>query len=124
MLSWLLIALAGCSNMVHIEVDQPPCEDWTPGEESILEVVQDGSDWRVSHTSVVQGCDDAFDPEVTGDGWVLTVREHWTAQTEGDCTVCFDPTIILIEPPGGSYELGWYVEGSSDPVDVVDFEVE
>ncbi|MFH1469367.1 MAG: hypothetical protein ABIO70_33590 [Pseudomonadota bacterium] len=124
MLTWLLIALAGCSNTVQIEVEYPTCVDWTPGEEGAIEVAQDGDDWRVTHSSVVQGCDDAFDPDVVGDGKILTVHEHWEAQTEDDCTICFDPTIVLIDPPRGSYELGWYEEGSVDAVDVIAFEVE
>jgi hypothetical protein len=124
MLTLLLAALIGCANTVQIEVEFPTCVDWTPGTESTIEAVEDGGDWRVTHTNVVRGCDDIFEPDVVGDGKILTVHEYWEALTEDDCTVCFEPTIVLVAPPRGRYELGWYEEDAAFAVDVVDFEVE
>ena len=124
MLTWLLLVLVGCVNTIPIEVEFPTCTDWTPGAEGVIEASERDGDWAVTHTNVVRGCDDTFEPEVVGDGRILTVHELWNTLTEDDCTVCFEPTIVLIDPPPGAYELGWYEEGEEVPVDVVDFEVE
>jgi hypothetical protein len=123
----LLIALiAGCATDISIQVDTAPCTNYDfddPDQEGIEVSSLDG-DWYVSHKGVFQGCADIFDPEVTGNGRVITVREYWESRTEDDCELCFAPTIILEQPPSGRYEIGWYVGEDSAPVDVVEFEVE
>lgn len=121
-----LFLLIGCGSDVAVLVETAECTDYdfdAPENESMEVTAVDG-DWHVSHKGVFHGCADLFDPDISGKRKVLTVREYWEERTEDDCTVCFAPTIIIEQPPAGSYEVGWYVEDASSPYDVVSFEVE
>jgi len=121
-----LLLIVGCGSEIAIQVETAECTDYdfdAPETES-MEVTSVDGDWMVSHKGVFQGCADLFDPDIAGKGKVITVREFWEARTDDDCTLCFAPTIVLEQPPPGSYEVGWYDGDSSSPLDVVSFEVE
>ncbi len=121
-----LLLIIGCGAEIPIAVETAECTDYDfddPEAESIEASEVDG-DWHISHKGVFQGCADLFDPEISGQGKVITVREYWEARTEDDCTLCFAPTIVLEQPPSGSYEVGWYMGDESSPIEVVTFEVE
>lgn len=122
----VFLLLAGCASEIAIQVETATCTDYDfdSPEADGVEVSELDGDWYVSHKGVFHGCADLFDPEITGKGKVITVHEYWESRTTDDCEVCFAPTIVLEQPPAGSYELGWYVGDSSSPVEVVSFEVE
>jgi hypothetical protein len=121
-----LMFLVACGVEIPITVETSACTDYDfddPEAEGIEVSSLDG-DWYVSHKGVFQGCADVFDPEISGQGRAITVREYWDARTEDDCLLCLAPTIVLEQPPAGTYEVGWYIGESNSPVDVVSFEVD
>jgi hypothetical protein len=121
-----LLLLAACGSEISITVETAECTDYDfdDPQEDLIESVELDGDWYISHKGVFQGCVDLFTPEVAGKGRTITVREYWEPRTLDDCTLCFAPTIIVEQPPPGSYEVSWYLEDEEEPIDVVVFEVE
>ncbi len=121
-----LLVLLGCGSEISIMVQTAECTDYDfddPQAESFELTSLDG-DWHISHKGVFHGCADLFDPEVTGKGRRVTVREYWEARTEDDCTICYAPTIVLEQLPPGSYEVEWFVGDEDEATEVVSFDVE
>jgi hypothetical protein len=120
------LVLLSCGTEISIQVETAECTDYDfddPEAES-FEVTEVDGDWHVSHKGVFEGCADVFDPEISGKGRAITVREYWEARTEDDCTICYAPTIVLEQPPPGNYEVGWYEGEGASALEVIEFEVE
>jgi len=108
----LLLLLMGCGD-VSITYDTLPCEDWDfENGESSFEHDTTGGDIVVWRTGVIQGCDDAFEPIIEGDGDIIRITEGWSSGG-GDCELCMTPTVTVMDPRAGEYEIYWFDETSN-----------
>ena len=81
----------------------------------------------VRRTTVFKSCDDVFDPELSVDGNVVSIRERWLGVGDtGDdgCSTCWVPTVTMTDPPSRKLEYRWYIEGSDIPFETVEFKVD
>ena len=124
---WLAaLCLVGCENVIVLTSDTIPCTDYDfndPGA-SQVDVDVSGVDVRIYRTNVLIGCDDIFDPEVEADGHNIMVWEFWEQRTVDDCTTCLEPSVVMEEPPSGTYHLVWYNGDSNQEYGARDIVVE
>ena len=88
------------------------------------DVLTAGSDIHVSRVGMFMGCEDVFVPELAGGGRNVEVREFWEENTDGDCSLCFAPTVVLSSAPAGKFSIGWFDGYADEPVGTLEFRVE
>lgn len=126
----LFSGLLGCSSELGFTSEQPGCvdvdlNDPAPPE---LKISQQNLSVVIRRTNVFKSCDAVFDPELSVDGNVVTIREYWvgggdTASEDG-CDTCWSPTVTMSDPPSRKLEYRWYLEGADVPFDTVEFKVD
>lgn len=123
----LLFALFACSGSITIEPRQDGCTDvdFNDPDDSVLVVEEGDTSVIVRRTNVYTVTGMLFDPEITADGRVISVREAWVAEEggAGEDAFCYAPEVEITGAPG-TYEVRWYDEADGDvPFDTVDVEI-
>ena len=70
------------------------------------------------------GCEDVFSPEITASGRTVEVREVWSENTDGACSLCFAPSVILEAAPKGKFSVTWYDGYATEALAELEFRVE
>ena len=126
MRSVLLIPLLfGCSEVrIVVGHETNGCADYDPDNPPDEQLVVQEADLSmlVYRDGVEETCDSH---SIQIWSWRTTgfVREFWT-EGVADCSVCFNPTIIIKDPDPGTYEVEWYLGDNTVPFDNVEFEVD
>ena len=127
MRSVLLIPLLfGCSEVrIVVGHETNGCADYDPDNPPDEQLVVQEADLSmlVYRDGVEETCDSLFEPDLELEDNRVLVREFWT-EGVADCSVCFNPTIIIKDPDPGTYEVEWYLGDNAVPFDNVEFEVD
>ena len=122
----LLPLLMACSDVrIVVGHETNGCVDYDPDNPpaEALVVEASGTSMLVYRDGVEETCDSLFEPELDLNGNRVIVREYWS-EGFADCSVCFNPTLVISDPEPGAYEVEWYVGDNSVPFDNVGFEVD
>lgn len=100
------------------------CDENVDPEVSEIEWDSDGNDILIRRTAVFQAIDSVFAPEITIMSDSIDLKEFWREGEEDDTVICMSPTLRVINPPTGDYELWWYIEDEAISFDLIEFEVD
>lgn len=124
-----VLMFLSCSSELGFTSEQVGCVDVDLNDPapSELTVSQQNLSVIIRRTMVFKDCDAMFDPELSVDGNVVSVRERWIDggdTGEGSCNTCYSPTVTMTDPPSRKLEYRWYIEGSELPFDTKEFKVD
>lgn len=119
-----LFWLFGCVGNPELASSTTGCSDYDFDDvnPSTVQSDVDGDVADVWRTYVERdNLDDVFDPEMSGDGDVVEIRERWTAGSDGVAT-CLEPH-VQISGFGAPIEVRWFTEENTGvPVDTLELE--
>jgi hypothetical protein len=134
-----LVCLVGCAQ-VALSPSTSVCTDYAFDDDDpaifIVQADTDGDGYGdsdvlsagdgivVSHVGVFMGCEDVFSPDISASGRKIEVRETWTESTDGDCSLCFAPSVVLEAAPAGKFSVAWYDGYADTPLAELEFRVE
>jgi len=123
-LACLWIAACGTEEVL-VTSSLPACEevDFSVDGGDNLVLVEEDFSVSVAHSSVQVSPGTEFDPLLVLNGRHLVVTEGFVPG-DGDSSFCVTPMVTFKDPPAGTYEVTWYLEGQSEPLDQVEFSVD
>lgn len=119
----LLLATA-CASPLNTSTDWIGCEnyDFDDPADPMLQAEAIDGEVIVSLTNVIQPADSDFEPEITGDGKKVEIREAWTGGDAED-DFCFTPRVFL-EGARGKLQVYWFRPGEDIAFDNLEVEVD
>lgn len=106
----VLCMAAGCGQ-VNIAIQEEPCTDVDLEADPAIRVEREGDDVVIQKLPVFRGSDDEFNPRLEFSGRQIEVFEDWTEA--GGESFCLAPTIRMIDPPPGAYQILWYDDATA-----------
>ena len=105
------LLLTGCNQEVQLSYYTDTCTDWDLSKtEPELWVDKNGVDITLVRMGVDQPFGAKFSPEIQASGWRIQIFEDWDfeATEEDDDVVCLGPTVVMKDPPEGTYTIQWF----------------